>query len=117
MHRKNSPMNRATPMWSSDAAVGWMSAGWRGMRQPGIAIQNGRFELPAAQIMSQCFAGGCDTTAPSASNCSALLPQSGHEPGDPQISLACQMLLAVRAPDRQPHLTGMVGSPRQGGEQ
>jgi hypothetical protein len=32
---------------------------------------------------------------PSASNC--YLPQSGHEAGDPQISPACQMLLAMRA--------------------
>src|SRR5207253_2226497 len=36
---------------------------------------------------------------------------------DTQISPACQMLLAVRAADRQRHLAGMVGSPRQGGEQ
>jgi hypothetical protein len=27
------------------------------------------------------------------------------------------VLLAVRAADRQPHLAGMMGSPRQGGEQ
>jgi hypothetical protein len=45
------------------------------------------------------------------------LPQSGHEAGDPQISSACQMLLAVGAADRQPHPAGMMGSPRQGSEQ
>src|SRR5437868_14685921 len=45
------------------------------------------------------------------------LPQSGHEAGDTQISPACQMLLAVRAADRQRHLARMVGSPRQSGEQ
>src|SRR3981189_1221252 len=45
------------------------------------------------------------------------LPQSGHEAGDTQIRPACQMLLAVRAADRQRHLARMVSSPRQSGEQ
>src|SRR5271168_4526274 len=45
------------------------------------------------------------------------LSQSSHEAGDTQIGPARQMLLAVRAADRQRHLAGMVCSSRQGGEQ
>ena len=76
----------------------------------------GRLELPAVQVMSQCFT---EDAIPPRERVQLLrtLPQSAHEAGDAQISPACQMLLAMRAADRQPHLAGMVGSPRQGGEQ
>src|SRR5689334_20322892 len=66
--------------------------------------------------MSQCFAEDA-IPPPERVQLLRTLAQSGHEAGDPQISPACQMLLAVRAADRQPHLAGMVGSPRQRGEQ
>ena len=68
------------------------------------------------QRMSQCFTEDA-VPPPERLQLLRTLPQSGHEAGDPQIRPACQMLLAVRAADRQPHLAGMVGSPRQGGEQ
>src|SRR5438132_10771314 len=77
---------------------------------------NGRFELPAVQVMTQCFTEDA-IPPPERVQLLRTLPQSGHEAGDPQISPACQMLLTVRAADRQRHLAGMVGSPRQGGEQ
>ena len=72
---------------------------------------NGRFELPAVQVMSQCFTEDA-IPPPERVQLLRTLPQSGHEAGDTQISPPCQMLLAVRAADRQPHLTGMVGSRR-----
>src|SRR3984893_2460485 len=65
--------------------------------------------------MSQCFNEDA-IPPPERVQLLRTLPQSGHEAGDTQISPACQMLLAVRAADRQRHLARMVGSPRQGGE-
>jgi hypothetical protein len=65
-------------------AVGWAlrCVTWDG--QPGIAFQaglrsNGRFELPAVQIMSQCFAEDA-IPPPSASNCSALCRSRAMKP-------------------------------------
>jgi hypothetical protein len=92
--------------------VGWDN---RGLRSGGVE-SNGRFELPAVQVMSQCFTEDA-IAAPERVQLLRTLSQSGHEAGDTQIGPARQMLLAVRAADRQPHLAGMVGSPRQGGEQ
>ena len=66
--------------------------------------------------MSQCFTEDA-IPPPERVQLLRTLPQSSQEAGDAQISPACQMLLAVRAADRQRHLAGMVGSPRQGGEQ
>src|SRR6476659_3835776 len=80
--------------------VGWTT----GDCVSGGVESNGRFELPAVQIMSQCFAEDA-IPPPERVQLLRTLPQSGHEAGDPQISPACQMLLAVRAADRQPHLT------------
>ena len=90
------------------------------MEQPAIAFSggvesNGWFELPAMQVMSQCFTED-PIPPPERIQLLRTLPQSGHEAGDTQISPACQMLLAVRAADRQRHLAGMVGSPRQGAQ-
>src|SRR5437763_7673299 len=82
----------------------------------GRVESNGRFELPAVQVMSQCFTENA-IPPPERVQLLRTLPQSGHEAGDTQISPACQMLLAVRAADGQRHLACMVGSPRQGGEQ
>ena len=48
------------------------------------------------QIMSQCFAEDA-IPPPERVQLLRTLPQSGHEAGDPQISPACQMLLAMRA--------------------
>src|SRR5260370_31158141 len=72
---------------------------------------NGRFELPAVQVMSQCFT---EDAIPPLERVQLLrtLPQSSHEAGDTQIGPACQMFLAVRAADRQRLLAGMVRSPR-----
>ena len=77
---------------------------------------NGRFELPAIQVMSQCFTEDA-IPPPESVQLLRTVSQSSHEAGDPQIGPARQMLLAMRAADRQRHLAGMVGSPRQGGEQ
>jgi hypothetical protein len=77
---------------------------------------NGRFELPAMQVMSHRFTED-EIPPPERIQLLRTLPQLGHEAGDPQISAACQMLLAVGAAHRQPHLAGMMGSPRQGSEQ
>src|ERR1700719_4932526 len=96
-------------------AVGWAVRGvtWDGTTGDcgsGGVESNGRFELPAVQIMSQCFAEDA-IPPPERVQLLRTLPQSGHEAGDPQISPAGQMLLAVRAADRHPHLAGMGGSP------
>src|SRR3984893_12686565 len=77
---------------------------------------NGWFELPAMQVMTQCFAED-PIPPPERIQLLRTLPQSGHEAGDTQISPACQMLLAMRAADGQLYLTRMVGPPRQSGEQ
>jgi hypothetical protein len=55
--------------------------------------------------MSQCFTEDA-VPPPERVQLLRILPQSGHEAGDPQISPASQMLLAVRAADRQRHLAG-----------
>ena len=68
------------------------------------------------QVMSQRFTEDA-IPPPERIQLLRTLPQLGHEAGDPQISAACQMLRAVGAADRQPHLAGMMGSPRQGSEQ
>src|ERR1700738_1162413 len=60
--------------------------------------------------MSQCFTEDA-IPPPERVQLLRTLPQSGHEAGDPQISPACQMLLAVRVADRQRHLAGMVAAP------
>src|SRR2546430_17611742 len=75
----------------------------------GRVESNGRFELPAVQVMSQCFTENA-IPPPERVQLLRTLPQSGHEAGDTQISPACQMLLAVRAADGQRHLAGMVRS-------
>ena len=72
--------------------------------------------MPTVQVRSQCFTEDA-IPPPEGVQLLRTLPQSSHEAGDTQISPACEMLLAVRAADRQRHLAGMVGSPRQGGEQ
>jgi len=94
-----------------------MWRGWdnRGLRSGGVASK-GWLELPTVQVRSQCFTEDA-IPPPEGVQLLRTLPQSSHEAGDTQISPACEMLLAVRAADRQRHLAGMVGSPRQGGEQ
>ena len=63
------------------------------------------------QVMSQCFTEDA-IPPPERVQLLRTLPQSSQEAGDAQIGPACQMLLAVRAADRQRHLAGMVGSRR-----
>ena len=75
----------------------------------------GRFELAAVQVISQCFTEDA-IPPPERVQLLRTLSQSNHEAGDTQIRPARQMLLAVRAADRQLHLAGMVGSPRQGAQ-
>src|ERR1700736_2509317 len=58
------------------------------MEQPAIAFQagsNGWFELPAMQVMSQCFTED-PIPPPERIQLLRTLPQSGHEAGDTQIS-------------------------------
>src|SRR5260370_1038318 len=102
-------------------AVGWAVRcgrcdGTTGDCGSGGVDSNGRFELAAVQVMSQSFTEDA-VPPPERAQLLRTLPQSGHEAGDTQIRPACQMLLAVRAADRQRHLARMVGSPRQSGEQ
>src|SRR6266403_49071 len=102
-------------------AVGWAVRCVRWDRTTGDCgsggvESNGRFELAAVQVMSQCFTEDA-VPPPERIQLLRTLPQSRHEAGNTQISPACQMLLAVRAADGQRHLARMVGSPRQGGEQ
>src|SRR3981189_2803118 len=102
-------------------AVGWAVRcgrcdGTTGDCGSGGVDSNGRFELAAVQVMSQSFTEDA-VPPPERVQLLRTLPQSGHEAGDTQIRPACQMLLAVRAADRQRHLARMVGSPRQSGEQ
>ena len=59
------------------------------------------------QIMSQCLTEDA-IPPPERVQLLRILPQSGHEAGDPQVSPACQMLLAVRAADRQRHLARVI---------
>jgi hypothetical protein len=120
------------PFWAKDIEVGFAninepkSGSWLGVRcvrwnwttgdcGSGGVESNGRFELAAVQVMSQCFTEDA-VPPPERVQLLRTLAQSGHEAGDTQICPACQVLLAVRAADRQRHLAGMVGSPRQGGE-
>src|ERR1700737_4485184 len=102
-------------------AVGWAVRcvtrdGTTGDCVSGGVESNGWFELPAMQVMSQCFAED-PIPPPERIQLLRTLPQSGHEAGDTQISPVCQMLLAMRAADGQLYLTRMVGPPRQSGEQ
>src|ERR1700731_986341 len=102
-------------------AVGWAVRcvtrdGTTGDCVSGGGESNGWFELPAMQVMSQCFTED-PIPPPERIQLLRTLPQSGHEAGDTQISPACQMLLAMRAADGQLYLTRMVGPPRQSGEQ
>src|ERR1700736_2196348 len=115
------PMAAQSIAFSLNPAVGWAVRcvtwdGTTGHCGSGGVEANGRFELPAMQVMSQCFTED-PIPPPERIQLLRTLPQSGHEAGDTQISPACQMLLAMRAADGQLYLTRMVGPPRQSGEQ
>ena len=90
------------------------------MVQPRIGFQAGLrrmgVRLPAVELMSRRFA---EDAIPSSEGVQLLrtFPQPSHEASDTEIGPACQMSRAVRAADGQRHLAGMLGSPRDGGQQ
>src|SRR6185369_17777153 len=82
-------VNTPNPRMILNPAVGWdvRWLAWDGTTGDcgsGGVGSNGRFELPAVQIMSQCFAEDA-IPPPECVQLLRTLPQSGHEAGDPQI--------------------------------